>query len=68
MDNKFERGYLEGFYASDTLQDTMSEDELRYHLEQAVDLAIIENAGYWSGRLTTYGSDVTLSDGTILSY
>jgi len=68
MNLEFTQGYRDGMRASEILQDGMSEEELSAHLEQSVDLGLMEHAGYWAGRMTVYGSDPALSDGTLLSY
>lgn len=68
MNLNFLKGYREGLEAGDTLGTGMDEEELTLHLELSIDLGLIENTGYWSGRLASYGSDVVLSDGTMLSY
>lgn len=67
MNDEFMQGYREGVDASDTLQN-MSEEELQTYLERSVQLGLIDNAGYWTGRLTSYGGNPTLDDGTTLSY
>lgn len=64
----FEQGYRDGLRASDVLGEHTSKEELQAHIEQAMDLGLVENAGYWAGRMTTYGTDPMLDDGTMLSY